>query len=303
MANLYEWMDTHSYAIDDETDMAAHKISHEDMLESVEDCTYALRQELEEEMAGDFIAELLIDKGIAIDDEQYNRLCSRLRDAVRNVSKLTLQHVFSPDELRVFDAHGISEYEDLNDMYMNWFHDMTDENFYPVVNTVWQFPSKHSAEYLNLLRIPNVVFFDVPGHGTFIGLTGFGMDMTPVLHYSYAMYGDLPLEKNELMQAFIGKGRQYYEYLLGPQKTDEYVRWLRSSARMQSNQLRATMRQPRARMPQYPTGIPHIMMTRNAMKTPQPQPITGIVPKDVILNPEKSKRKAPRGHTRLRLRA
>lgn len=88
------------------------------------------------------------------------------------------------------------------------------DDYYPIWNTIWEFPSSRSAEELNNEGVPNLIFFDWD-NVTWVGLTGCGMDLSPALYYAYLRFSDLNCNKAAILDGILRSGLNYYKYVLG----------------------------------------------------------------------------------------
>jgi len=104
--------------------------------------------------------------------------------------------------------------------------DRTPDDYYPIWATAWEFPSGYTAEGLNDMGIPNLVFFDIRDHGTFVSLTACGMDLSPALEYAFAKYSTLGMDTdaiNELLCNIQRSQLSYYKYVIGEERLKELM--------------------------------------------------------------------------------
>lgn len=100
-----------------------------------------------------------------------------------------------------------SEFED-------WFNDnRIPDDYYPIWNTVWEFPSSYTPDKLNEKDINGLVFFSVNGV-TYAGLTTCGMDMSPSLELAYFLYSDLDISRKHMTDRTL-KQPDYFKYVVG----------------------------------------------------------------------------------------
>ena len=111
-------------------------------------------------------------------------------------------------ELWFTDKHG-----DDNDLQSEFLEHSSPDDYYPIWNTVWQFPSSYSVSNLNCENIPNLIFFDYK-EVTYVGLTACGMDISPSLFYVYFVFSDLALNKKDLLKK-IYKQPSWFSYVVG----------------------------------------------------------------------------------------
>jgi len=120
------------------------------------------------------------------------------------------------DEVREPRAYSESEIQELreSDDFEDWFSDSRiPDDYYPIWNTLWEFPSSYEPDELNEKDINGLVFFNVDGI-TYAGLTTCGMNMTPSVELAYFLYSDLNVSKKYVTDRML-RQPDYFRYVVG----------------------------------------------------------------------------------------
>lgn len=116
-------------------------------------------------------------------------------------------------EKRWYSDEEIEELRD-SDGFSRAFEDSRiPDDYHPIWNTVWEFPTSYAPEELNERGVNGVVFFSVD-NVTHAGLTTCGMDMSPSLELAYLLYSDLDISKDYITGRMM-KQPDYFKYVVG----------------------------------------------------------------------------------------
>lgn len=113
-------------------------------------------------------------------------------------------------------------------------HDFTDnrysDDYCPIWNTAWEFPSNYTAEELNEKDINGLIFFEINKNNiykTFVSLSGCGMDMSPSIYCAYMLYSTIKIDDDtikEMLCQVQKKGLDYMGYVMGKKHLDKFVK-------------------------------------------------------------------------------
>ena len=116
-------------------------------------------------------------------------------------------------EPRSYSDREIQKLRESN-QFEDWFNESRiPDDYYPIWNTLWEFPSSYEPEELNEKDINGLVFFSVNGV-TYAGLTTCGMDMSPSLELAYFLYSDLDISKEHITDRTL-RQPDYFRYVVG----------------------------------------------------------------------------------------
>jgi hypothetical protein len=96
------------------------------------------------------------------------------------------------------------------------------DDYYPIWCTAWLFPSPYSAETLNEMDIPGLVFFDFNDE-VMVSLTTCGMDMSPSLFTAYYLHSDISFKKESILNKVLSSGLDYFKYVVGSEHLVELM--------------------------------------------------------------------------------
>lgn len=266
MVNLDRWLDEHEVSIDDlgqekVADVCREALwdvlKHDATIEYINNNTWEIIDELKSELPDLNIAEalnimrevvkkhngdwrILIQGPDKEEKEGYLRLVSE--EYMFNPNTRNALDVIDWDEfVEAFESEvddyleaNINNYEE-EEWFMDWVyggHDrdiedsITPDDYYPLSNFAFEFPTSYDAEYLNeAMASKGLIFFKVNGV-KYVALAAVGTSMAPALYYAYYVYSDLSIESEEIAKAIVRESPEYWRYIIGEDRLIELVKMI-----------------------------------------------------------------------------
>ncbi len=222
--SLREWLDAHEVSVDE--------LGTENVADA---CREALWDSLIEDAISDFLynerSDIVLDLATELPELnpaevlKFAKHITKSRDAVDidDIDEFLEKHDTEYTKYLEASLDIFADEEWFIEWIKNNYSDMLEDyispdDYYPMWNYAWEFPTMHDAKYLNhVMNGMGLLFFEIH-HTTYVTLATAGMSMMPALYYAYAIHSDLDIDPREIAQDIVSHGVGYYKYVIGEKR-------------------------------------------------------------------------------------
>ena len=228
--SLREWLDTHEVSIDELGTENVADACREALWDSlIEDAIFSFMDNERSNIVLDLATELPELNPAAV--LKFAKHITKRRDAVDidDIDEFLEKHDTEYTEYLEANLDNFADEEWFIEWIKNNYSGMLEDyispdDYYPIWNYAWEFPTVHDAEYPNqVMSGIGLLFFEIH-HTTYVTLATAGMSMMPALYYAYAIHSDLDIDPREIAQDIASHSVGYYKYVIGEKRLTELAK-------------------------------------------------------------------------------